>query len=504
MSDALPPGWALTNIGTLGRYINGRGFGKAEWKKSGLPIIRIQNLTDEAASFNYSDQEHEAKYRVKNGDLLVSWAATLGVYMWQRGPGWLNQHIFRVEPEERAVTKPFLFYSLKHALDALYKKTHGSGMVHVTKDRFDSHPINLPPLNEQKRIVSKIDELFSEIEDGERALERVQKLVERYRQSVLKAAVTGELTRDWREKHKGKLESGEALLARILKARREAWEKAELDKMKAKGIKPDNDKWKQKYEEPKPPETSGLPELPYGWTWVSVDQIAADTLIGLDRGAAEQRTDPKGGCPYIKMNNITMDGRVVFDDLVYVTASDEERDRFSTSDRDILFNTRNSKELVGKTGLVVGAPAGALYNNNIMRMRAVSLADPRFIATHMCEPSFRSRLELVKKATTSVAAVYAKDLFPLALALPPPEEQEQIMSEVDRAVEAAHQMQQELAGRLRAAAALRQSVLREAFRGELAPQNAADEPASKLLERIAAARGPDTAAPKRGRRKAAA
>ena len=75
----------------------------------------------------------------------------------------------------------------------------------------------------------------------------MQKLVERYRQSVLKAAVTGELTRDWREKNKGKLESGEALLARILKARREAWEKAELDKMKAKGITPANDKWKQKY-----------------------------------------------------------------------------------------------------------------------------------------------------------------------------------------------------------------------------------------------------------------
>src|SRR5690606_2364619 len=134
--------------------------------------------------------------------------------------------------------------------------------------------------------------------------------------------------------------------------------------------------------------------------------------------------------------------------------------------------------------------------------RTVPHADPRYVVTHMCEPTFRSRLELVKKATTSVAAVYAKDLFPLALALPPQEEQEQIMTEVDRAVEAAHHMQQEMSARVRAAAALRQSILREAFRGGLVPQDAADEPATALLERIAADRAaPGTAAPRRGRRR---
>src|SRR5690606_19347072 len=94
--------------------------------------------------------------------------------------------------------------------------------------------IPLPPTSEQKRIVSRIDELFSRIDEGERALEQVSKLVERYRQSLLKAAVTGELTRDWREARKAAgqpIESGEALLTRILTARREAWEQAELAKM---------------------------------------------------------------------------------------------------------------------------------------------------------------------------------------------------------------------------------------------------------------------------------
>ena len=113
--------------------------------------------------------------------------------------------------------KYLLSHDVQMAIDAM--KTGGSDSgLNLTHDRFEALPVVVAPLNEQRRIASKIDELFSEIEEGERALEKVQKLVERYRQSVLKAAVTGELTREWREKHKGKQESGEALLGRILKA----------------------------------------------------------------------------------------------------------------------------------------------------------------------------------------------------------------------------------------------------------------------------------------------
>lgn len=135
--------------------------------------------------------------------------------------------------------------------------------------------IPIAPTNEQARIVSRLDELFSRIDEGQHALDRVQKLVERYRQSVLTAAITGELTREWRERHKGQLESGKVLLARILNARRTAWEKAELEKMETKGIKPDNAKWKQKYQGPSPADATNLPELPEGWVWASLEELAA-------------------------------------------------------------------------------------------------------------------------------------------------------------------------------------------------------------------------------------
>jgi type I restriction enzyme S subunit len=181
------------------------------------------------------------------------------------------------------------------------------GQQRVPPDFIRDAHLPLAPSNEQRRIVSKIEQLFSRIGDGEHALEQVQKLVERYRQSVLKAAVTGELTREWRQKQKVELESGDALLQRILKARREAWEKAELDKMKAKGQKPANDKWKHNYQEPSPTDTTDLPELPEGWVWTSLGQIKLFSLYG-PRFSSEAYADD--GYLVLRTSDINKAGRV--------------------------------------------------------------------------------------------------------------------------------------------------------------------------------------------------
>lgn len=494
MSDELPPGWALTDIGTLGRYVNGRGFGKDEWKKVGLPIIRIQNLNDESAEFNYTDQEHESKYRVTDGDLLVAWAASLGVYYWNRGPAWLNQHIFRVEVEERAVTKPFLYYTLKHALEGLYKKAHGSGMVHVTKGKFDSHPVKLPPLNEQKRIVSKIDELFSRIDEGERALERVQKLVERYRQSVLKAAVTGELTRDWREKNRDKLESGEALLARILKARREAWEKAELDKMKAKGITPANDKWKQKYEEPAGPEITGLPGLPQGWFWASVDQLAHDVAYG----TSAKCSDDASGVPVIRMGNIDA-GELDTSSLKYLPEDHTEFPSLLLQSGDLLFNRTNSAELVGKSAVFRIIDGRWSFASYLIRVRSAVI--PAEWLAHFINSAFgRAWVGAVKNQQVGQANVNGSKLKALAIPIPPLDELAIALDAVAREFSRVDAAASANTVEFRRSAAIRQSVLRIAFLGQLIAQDPDDEPASELLQRIATERSEAPAKPKRGRK----
>ena len=143
--------YEIKTLGTVARYVNGRAFKPSEWEKTGLPIIRIQNLTDNKASFNFSSKVHEDKYRVKNGDLLFAWSASLGAHIWRGSDAWLNQHIFRIEPNDE-IEKLYLYYFLCCVVSDLYSKTHGSGMVHITKGPFMATPIPVPTRESQKRI----------------------------------------------------------------------------------------------------------------------------------------------------------------------------------------------------------------------------------------------------------------------------------------------------------------------------------------------------------------
>ena len=158
--ENLPKGWSILTVGQVAQYINGRAFKPNEWEQKGLPIIRIQNLNDKSAVFNYSTATFEDKYLVTKGDLLFAWAASLGTYIWQEGNGWLNQHIYRVIPKP-FITKGFLYYSFESMISEFYKESHGSGMVHITKGKFENTPILLPPLQEQERIVNYINAIYT-------------------------------------------------------------------------------------------------------------------------------------------------------------------------------------------------------------------------------------------------------------------------------------------------------------------------------------------------------
>ena len=162
--ENLPHGWTISTVGEVAKYSNGRAFKPSEWQKEGLPIIRIQNLNDNDAQFNYTTATFEDRYKVKDGDLLFAWAASLGTYIWQGGDAWLNQHIFRVEPAA-FMDKSFLYYSLQNLIAEFYRQSHGSGMVHITKGKFENTPILIPPLAEQKRFVKAIEKVFSQLDN---------------------------------------------------------------------------------------------------------------------------------------------------------------------------------------------------------------------------------------------------------------------------------------------------------------------------------------------------
>lgn len=163
----VPDGWEMRTLGDLGRYLNGRAFKSSDWGTEGRPIVRIQNLTGSGNQFNYFAGAVEDRYIVRPGDLLVSWAATLGAYFWNGPEGVLNQHIFKVESN---IDKRFHKYLIESKIADMLSQTHGSGMVHITKSKFDAIPVAVPPLDEQQRIVAMLEDHLSRLDAADRAL----------------------------------------------------------------------------------------------------------------------------------------------------------------------------------------------------------------------------------------------------------------------------------------------------------------------------------------------
>ena len=145
-------------LGDIADFVNGVAFKPADWEESGMRIIRIQNLTDSKKPFNRTNRAVAKKYEVAPGDLLVSWSATLGVFVWE-GPGTalVNQHIFRVVPHHGRIDPSYLRHMLSDALVQMEEHLHGATMKHVNRGQFLGTKIPLPSLAEQKRIAGILD-----------------------------------------------------------------------------------------------------------------------------------------------------------------------------------------------------------------------------------------------------------------------------------------------------------------------------------------------------------
>jgi len=138
------------------RFYNGRAFKPEEWQQKGLPIIRIQNLTGSSEEINYFFGDFDERNLVRRGDILISWSASLGVYIWQKQDALLNQHIFKVELKD-GIEKNYFYHAATHLLNEMKSHVHGSTMQHITKDRFDVLEIPLPNPDKQKRIAAILD-----------------------------------------------------------------------------------------------------------------------------------------------------------------------------------------------------------------------------------------------------------------------------------------------------------------------------------------------------------
>ena len=149
--------WEMVKLGDVATFVNGYPFKPTDWGIEGYKIIRIQNLTNGNSESNYFSGNIPEKYKVINGDVLISWSATLDIFVWKGNDAWLNQHIFKVVFDKIVIDKSYFIYAIKNILDAMRKQVHGATMQHITKGKFDNLQIPLPPLPIQKRIAEILD-----------------------------------------------------------------------------------------------------------------------------------------------------------------------------------------------------------------------------------------------------------------------------------------------------------------------------------------------------------
>lgn len=144
----------IVKLGDIASYINGYAFKPSDWSNTGIPIIRIQDLTGNSYQMNRYDGDIDSKYKVFDGDVLISWSASLGVYEWHGEDAVLNQHIFKVVFDKQDVVKNFFIYQLENILQSAASKVHGATMKHLTRATFNELPFILPSKEEQYKIAS--------------------------------------------------------------------------------------------------------------------------------------------------------------------------------------------------------------------------------------------------------------------------------------------------------------------------------------------------------------
>ena len=167
----------MIKLGDIATYINGYAFKPEDRGKVGLPIIRIQDLTGNSYDLGFYDGIYPQKIEINDGDVLISWSASLGVYIWNRGKALLNQHIFKVEFDKTDIDKQYFVFAVRYKLKEMERKTHGATMKHIVKKDFDATEIPYPPYEEQVEIATNLDKIFRIIESRNQELQLLDDLV---------------------------------------------------------------------------------------------------------------------------------------------------------------------------------------------------------------------------------------------------------------------------------------------------------------------------------------
>ena len=495
--DTLPKNWVKTSIGAIYDVIGGGtpATSIAKYWGGDTPWITSADIDGvrEIKVIRYVTQkgiQESTTNKVPNRTLLVVTRVGLGKIAISDKPICFSQDLQGLVQRLDLIFPEYSLFYLSFELQRLKFEGRGTTISGITKKQLKDTGFPLPPYQEQRRIVAKIEDLFSELDKGIESLKTARRQLEVYRQSVLKHAFEGKLTAQWREENKDKLETPEQLLARIKQERAGRYEQ-QLQEWKAAGKT-----WEESGEPSKRParpsklkeisqlsltETEILPSLPGGWSYLRLGLVINEPKYGTSKKCDYNYE----GTGVLRIPNVVR-GVVDASDLKGAHFEEDEKRTHALRNGDILvIRSNGSISIVGKCAIISKAEEQYLYAGYLIRLRSNPRALlPDYLAALLSSHLLRTQIEHKAKSTSGVNNINSGEIQSLIVPLCSLSEQEVVIERLSASLSAIDAIEAEIDNQLLKADALRQSVLKIAFAGQLVAQDPNDEPASVLLTRI--------------------
>jgi type I restriction enzyme, S subunit len=467
----LPEGWVLKPIGEACNFAKGKkpkNTGHRSDTRT-VPYINIKafetgNPEEYAEAGNYP--------MCSKHDVLIVWDGARSGLVGSGASGYIGSTLAKVWSQ--STENKYLFYFLKSQYGYINTNTKGVGIPHVDPGILNAIEIPIAPLLQQKLIVAEIEKQFSRLDEAVAALGRIQANLMRYKASVLKAAVEGKLTEEWRSRRSTacraptKDETGADLLKRILVERRKKWEEDYVKKyVGAHGHAPKDDSWKKKYKEPAAPNTSNLPKLPKGWVWATAEQLC-DFITKGTTPSATKLYEGAGEVQFLKVYNLTFTGQLNYKYRpTYVRRATHEKElaRSRVLPGDILMNIVGPP--LGQVSIVPETLPEANINQAIARYRILGAMSVRYFAIALMSKEVMGWVIKRAKTTAGQANLTLELCRALPVPLPPLSEQKNIVEKVESRLSINEEIEASLEINFRRAKRLRLSILQCAFRGDL-------------------------------------
>jgi len=442
--------WNLTKLGELSSTTSGGtpSRKRPDYYQGDIPWVKSGDLNN---SYVRSASECVSEEGIKNSSAKIFSKGTLMIALYGATIGKLgildmdaatNQAICGIFESELIDTK-YLFYFLMSQKENLIKQGKGGAQPNISQKIIRDIDVPYPEsLTEQRQIVQRIESLFSRLDAGVASLQHAKAQLQRYRQSVLTAAVTGELTQAWRKANPD-TEPASKLLKRILQQRREQWN------------------GRGKYKEPIEPDVTKMPSIPKSWSWARLDSICA---IGSGMSVSKNRKFKKPvEVPYLRVANVQR-GKLLLDNIKVMSIEADKLDGLKLKDGDILFNEGGDRDKLGRGWIWEGQISPCITQNHVFRAAPYSPTDSlaRFIS-HWGN-TFGQQFFLDEGTqTTNLASINKGVLSSFPIPLSPLAEQHRIVAEVEARTSSIDHLEGDLDQQLTRAIKLRQSILASKF-----------------------------------------